>query len=152
MANIPRYPVGDVGTLIPEQVNESVDPLVADRHRRREDQRRLVQATDHLQAQYGLSRARGRYDMQVIVVEMVFEFRQHPLLVAAPRQAKLDILGKRLHLGDPENEIPIAHGGENLHAQDAHENRSELELAGLVPKQDLGQQGAGTSAGQGGQV
>ena len=134
---------------MPEEfISEPIEPLVAHSHGRREDQRGAIQPPDHLQAQHGLARSGSGDDVQVVVVQIVVQFRQHALLVGAPRLAKLDVRRKCLHLACPKKNVPTTEDDQNLQEQDADESHRELDLSRLMAKDRLCEQSPGTASDQ----
>ena len=84
------------GCFVPEAIQETAQPLVANGDRWRKDQRRFVHAPQCFQTDNGLAGTWRRDQMKVIVIEMGIEFRENARLVWPPGVAKLDILRKAL--------------------------------------------------------
>jgi len=93
-------------------------------------------------------RARRGDDVQMVVVPVVLQLIEHPLLVAAPGLAKSNVRGEGIHSSSAMHKIPIGTKRGNLEQDDGHEDHLKTEFARLVPEQSLAEQGPGTSAGQ----
>ena len=95
LGRIGGNPIGRL-RFVPEAIQESANPLVANGDRRRKDQRRFAHAPQRFQTDYRLPGTWRRDQMKVIVIEVCIEFRQNARLVWPPRVAKLHASGKDL--------------------------------------------------------
>ena len=146
MADVLGYPAWRVVGGIHEKADEAGDPLVADGDRRGQDQGGAIQTPDYLQAEDGLARAGCGDDVQVVVVEMALQLGQHPLLVAAPGLAELNLGWKRFHVPSAPEESPIAIDQYSLHQNDAGEGQPKGTFLRLVSKKALAEQGTRTAS------
>ena len=89
------HPPGIVGEPILRRVSfrkepfhNPLQPLLPDGDAGGQDQAGRAQPADHLNAQGGLARARGRHDMHLAVSQVLFCAGQHPGLIIPPRSLK----------------------------------------------------------------
>ena len=88
LGKIGGEPIGRL-RFVPEEIQESANPLVTNGDRRRKDQRRFADAPQRFQANDRFSGTGRGDEMKVIVVEMRIEFRQYARLIRSPGVAKL---------------------------------------------------------------